>query len=898
MEGSPACSGCVWRGPPNGPIVTPPQTAHAVNPHEVIPAAPDQEYQNSPALMPRLSTREQNHRLPPAITVTGPEPINNTSESPITYPAFSPFADDEGSGGRSYADGHFTAVQHDGIDFDDSGAPRAVVQDNSTSPVADPTHRLGVDTREPSASQQTAEKASQPRSSVDMHYRLEQDLAELASRSHSADLDGPAEASTQYGATSPSLQHTSNVSPFASGPESLQLPQNSAASTSNFDPHIEWEHAANQGDYYRFLYETKRNEPGVSILLEWMQGRTFYRKNGVLQHVRQHCLGVFVSSSDSDLPLQCHEIDPYDWTEVWRHRHLLTSSSGSKSIRSRVFVLDDVSLGAIELIGRATGLDPEVLCTHLARTLSYSGLGKAPDVMQIPLIHRREGSFSESFSLPLDPRVGSAHPWAYDSHSSSTLHPVWSFDAPAETLCVLSKADIEDKDINFGRLGDVDFAVFRRTYMKTWLDMKEDVDNERSRYENVDGKAYRTEFSCHATMTFVPESSIPTIILLRSPTQWHPTYHPDKKISLHQTSSLYGLDPLAGPMFSQESLALESRFPFVYQALKACRKAELKNDIDINTETIFAAVSISTLHTVTQSFHATVARDYSDVVDLFEQVRYRKARVSKRTENLFAFFSPRCARHRLSATARLQQLCTIRDVAARTHPSLHLLSKLQTITNLVNEATTIIDATTTYLEDRKESYFQGLQIELTNIQIAESRYALDRNESVRRITLLAFIFIPISAVTGFFGMNVAELADTAIWKFGATMGAILGATLILAYADSIHALWSTLRWNILTATHLESHNTFGNFFVLRPLWSVLWVIRASWGWIRKKVRWPLGRWIWLGKKLNKEENTNFGSLPRNRVRLDPALFDKRNWQESRKWKPDYWENEHRKEIEV
>jgi hypothetical protein len=159
--------------------------------------------------------------------------------------------------------------------------------------------------------------------------------------------------------------------------------------------------------------------------------------------------------------------------------------------------------------------------------------------MQIPLIHRRERSFSESFSLPLDPRVGSAHPWAYGSHSSSTLHPVWTFDAPAETLCVLFKADIEDKDGKFRDL-DVDIAVFRRTYMKTWFDMKEDVDNHRSRYENVDGKAYRTEFSCHATTTFVPESSIPTVIVLRSPTQWHPTYHPEKKISLHQKSSLYG----------------------------------------------------------------------------------------------------------------------------------------------------------------------------------------------------------------------------------------------------------------------------------------------------------------------------------------------------------------------
>ncbi|KAL8705624.1 MAG: hypothetical protein Q9201_001261 [Fulgogasparrea decipioides] len=51
-----------------------------------------------------------------------------------------------------------------------------------------------------------------------------------------------------------------------------------------------------------------------------------------------------------------------------------------------------------------------------------------------------------------------------------------------------------------------------------------------------------------------------------------------------------------------------------------------------------------------------------------------------------------------------------------------------------------------------------LHIDLTLIQIEESRKAMQQAEVVKRLTALAFVFIPISTVCSAFGMNVQELS--------------------------------------------------------------------------------------------------------------------------------------------
>ena len=50
-----------------------------------------------------------------------------------------------------------------------------------------------------------------------------------------------------------------------------------------------------------------------------------------------------------------------------------------------------------------------------------------------------------------------------------------------------------------------------------------------------------------------------------------------------------------------------------------------------------------------------------------------------------------------------------------------------------------------------------LQRELTLVQLEESRRAIEQNQMVKKLTILAFLYLPISTVSSVFGMNVQEL---------------------------------------------------------------------------------------------------------------------------------------------
>ncbi|KAL8905172.1 MAG: hypothetical protein Q9207_002799 [Kuettlingeria erythrocarpa] len=74
----------------------------------------------------------------------------------------------------------------------------------------------------------------------------------------------------------------------------------------------------------------------------------------------------------------------------------------------------------------------------------------------------------------------------------------------------------------------------------------------------------------------------------------------------------------------------------------------------------------------------------------------------------------------------------------------------------------------------------GLQIDLMNTQIEESRKAIQQAEVVKRLTALAFVFIPISTVCSAFGMNIEQLSHNlpSVWVFATVALAITVSTLI------------------------------------------------------------------------------------------------------------------------
>lgn len=78
------------------------------------------------------------------------------------------------------------------------------------------------------------------------------------------------------------------------------------------------------------------------------------------------------------------------------------------------------------------------------------------------------------------------------------------------------------------------------------------------------------------------------------------------------------------------------------------------------------------------------------------------------------------------------------------------------------------------------------QIALSQVQIAESRKAIQQTETMRKLTILAFVFIPTSTICSFFGMNVKEMDQhPRIWVFFATLILVIALVLMIATADGL-----------------------------------------------------------------------------------------------------------------
>jgi CorA-like Mg2+ transporter protein len=85
------------------------------------------------------------------------------------------------------------------------------------------------------------------------------------------------------------------------------------------------------------------------------------------------------------------------------------------------------------------------------------------------------------------------------------------------------------------------------------------------------------------------------------------------------------------------------------------------------------------------------------------------------------------------------------------------------------------------------------QIKLSEVQIAESRKAIQQTETMRKLTILAFIFIPTSTICSFFGMNIKELDNhPQLWVFFVTLIIVVSVILAVATADDMLTLMMRL----------------------------------------------------------------------------------------------------------
>jgi hypothetical protein len=80
---------------------------------------------------------------------------------------------------------------------------------------------------------------------------------------------------------------------------------------------------------------------------------------------------------------------------------------------------------------------------------------------------------------------------------------------------------------------------------------------------------------------------------------------------------------------------------------------------------------------------------------------------------------------------------------------------------------------------------RGTAIIMNNNMLAESKQAISQAKRVTRLTFIAFIYIPLSFTTSFFGMNIKQLNEglIPIWVWIATSIPVLVLTLVVFFFD-------------------------------------------------------------------------------------------------------------------
>jgi len=119
----------------------------------------------------------------------------------------------------------------------------------------------------------------------------------------------------------------------------------------------------------------------------------------------------------------------------------------------------------------------------------------------------------------------------------------------------------------------------------------------------------------------------------------------------------------------------------------------------------------------------------------------------------------------------------------------HASKKDRSSRNKVNVATQELLRDSVYLQSRAESIRKscdgGMKVIMSNSLLAESKRAMAQAKKVARLTFVAFVYIPLSFTTSFFGMNLHELGTgpLPIWIWIATSVPVLSLTVLIFFLN-------------------------------------------------------------------------------------------------------------------
>lgn len=78
---------------------------------------------------------------------------------------------------------------------------------------------------------------------------------------------------------------------------------------------------------------------------------------------------------------------------------------------------------------------------------------------------------------------------------------------------------------------------------------------------------------------------------------------------------------------------------------------------------------------------------------------------------------------------------------------------------------------------------EAITVLMSTVTIQDAKKAIAQAERVAKLTFLAFIFVPLSFTTSFFGMNFRELEELSIWRWVVMSAPIITVTLTVFFVD-------------------------------------------------------------------------------------------------------------------
>ena len=324
--------------------------------------------------------------------------------------------------------------------------------------------------------------------------------------------------------------------------------------------------------------------------------------------------------------------------------------------------------------------------------------------------------------------------------------------------------------------------------------------------------------------------------MLRTPSRWHKSkLYDDKGTAVKTRDPPFSHDP-----FKTEVLTplkdMQSRGS-VLEALCTIVGLDAMTTTRLNQREVSTIVSLSLLKVSVSNVWNMAVSDHSMLLDPGRRFLYDfpKDELVEVSDGCSAYLVRRCQRQRdalLLASAFAEKLYLAITGSASPAFNDYVKKELSRVKAITTKTECQLQQTEKVLTERIDQNFRDLQITLAKTQLEESRKAIKQADTVARLTILAFVFIPISAVCGFFGMNIIEVAADggfSFWIFGTTMGTVLAMTLLLAFADSIYAMWNYYATKI--DDNIRHHTNIGY-----PQYFLTYKIPYVFRWISLKVK--------------------------------------------------------------